>query len=200
MTIRPIKTALGATLVGTALAFASILAGPLPAAAQSKVEAVPRAGVSFANTVTTRGTITAINPVTRSITFTTPNGASIDAAAADSVGKLDRFAVGSVVDVTYNEIVNVLNLRQKGPGSQMARRDAMKDAAADAAAGRFTKTVVGVDLAANKVTLVDSAGGEVRTYAATEVSTQEMLKKLKVGDTIIGLRTPLSVTAIQPAK
>lgn len=200
MMIGPIKTALGATLVCTALVFAGTLAGPLPAAAQGNLEAVPRAGVTFGNTVTTRATITAINPAKRTVSLVTPNGAPIDAAVADSAGKLDSLAVGSVVDVTYNEIVNVLNLRQKGPGSQMARRDALKDATADTAAGRFTKTVVGVDLAANKVTLVDSAGGEVRTYAATEVATQDMLKKLKVGDTIIGLRTPLTVTAIAPAK
>jgi len=200
MTIRPIKAALGATLVCSALAFAGTLAGPLPAAAQSKVEAVPRAGVSFANTVTTQATITAINPAKRTVSFVTPNGTSTGAAVADSAGKLDSFAVGSVVNVTYNEIVNVLNLRQKGPGSRMARRDAIKDANADAAAGRFTKTVVGVDLAANKVSLVDSAGGEVRTYAASEVATQDMLKKLQVGDTIIGLSTPLMVTAISSSK
>ncbi|MBS0223348.1 MAG: hypothetical protein JSR91_21680 [Proteobacteria bacterium] len=196
MTIGPIKTVLGATLVGITLA----LAGSLPAAAQGNLQAVPRAGVSFANTVTTPGTIKSINPATRALTFTTANGDSVDAAVADSVGKLDRFPSGSTVDITYNEIVTVLNLRQKGPGSRLARRDATKEDAADAAAGRFTMTVVGVDLAANKVSLVDSAGGEIHTYAATEVATREMLKKIKVGDVVIGLRTPLMVTAITPAK
>ena len=197
MTIGPIKAALGATLVGATLAFAAVL----PAAAQGgNLEAVPRAGVSFANTVTTAATIKSIDPASRAVTFTTAGGETINAAVAASAGKLDRFPVGTSVDVTYNEIVNVLNLRQKGPGSRMARQDASKDAAADTAAGRFTMTVIGVDLAANKVSLVDAAGGEIHTYAATEVATQNMLKKIKVGDTVIGLRTPLMVTAITPAR
>ncbi|WIM14353.1 hypothetical protein [Enhydrobacter sp.] len=196
MTIGPIKAALGATLVGAALA----LATALPAAAQGNLQAVPRAGVSFANTVTTPATIKSIDKASRTVTFTTAGGATINAAAADSIGNLDRFPAGTAVDVSYNEVVNVLNLRQKGPGSRLARQEAGKDDAADTAAGRFTMTVVGVDLATNKVSLVDSAGGEVHTYAATEVATQDMLKKIKPGDTVIGLRTPLMVTAITPAK
>jgi hypothetical protein len=196
MSIGPIKAALSATLVGTALA----LATALPAAAQGNLQAVPRAGVSFANTVTTPATIKSVDKASRTVTFTTAGGATINAAAADSVGNLDRFPAGTAVDVSYNEVVNVLNLRQKGPGSRLARREAGKDDAADTAAGRFTMTVVGVDLAANKVSLVDSAGGEIHTYAATEVATQDMLKKIKPGDTVIGLRTPLMVTAITPAK
>ena len=42
--------------------------------------------------------------------------------------------------------------------------------------------------------------GEVRTYAATSIAKQDMLKKIKVGDVVIGLTTPLLVTAISPAK
>ncbi len=196
MTVGPIKAVLRATLVGAALA----LATALPVAAQGNLQAVPREGVSFANTVTVRGTIKSIDAASRTISFTTPSGASIDAAVADSVGKLDRFPNGATADISYNEIVNVLNLRQKGPGSRLARSDAAKEDADNAAAGRFTMTVVGVDLPANKVSLVDSAGGEIHTYSATEVATQEMLKKAKVGDIVIGLRTPLLVTAIAPVK
>jgi hypothetical protein len=196
MTIGPIKAAFGATLVGAALA----LATALPAAAQGDLQAVPRSGVSFSNNVTTRGTITSIDPGTRTVGFTTARGVSMNAAAADSVGKLDGLPVGTIADITYNEVVTVLNLRQKGPGSRLAREQATRPTAAESAAGQFTMTVIGVDLAANKVSLVDSAGGEVRTYAATSIATQDMLKKIKVGDVVIGLRTPLVVTAITPAK
>jgi hypothetical protein len=196
MTIGPIKAALGATLVGTALA----LAGTLPAAAQGNLQSVPRAGVSFANTVTVRATIESIDTATRTVAFTTADGDLMNLAVADSVGNLDRFADGSTVDITYNEVVTVLNLRQKGPGSQLARKQAGRPDAAEIEAGRFTMTVVGVDLAANKVSLINSGGGPVRTYAATSIANQDMLKKIKVGDVVIGLRTPLMATAITPAK
>jgi hypothetical protein len=49
------------------------------------------------------------------------------------------------------------------------------------------------------VSLIDGRGGEVRTYAASSIAKQDMLKKIKVGDVVIGLTTPLLVTAISPA-
>ena len=40
----------------------------------------------------------------------------------------------------------------------------------------------------------------MKTYAATSIAKQDMLKKIKVGDVVIGLTTPLLVTAVVPAK
>jgi len=36
--------------------------------------------------------------------------------------------------------------------------------------------------------------------AATSIAQQDMLKKIKIGDVVIGLTTPLLVTAIAPVK
>jgi hypothetical protein len=66
--------------------------------------------------------------------------------------------------------------------------------------GRFTLTVVAVDLAKNTVSVISGAGGAVRTYSATSIAKQDMLKTIKVGDVVIGMTTPLMVTAITPAK
>jgi hypothetical protein len=94
----------------------------------------------------------------------------------------------------------MLNLRQKGPGSQTERRDQMSPPnKTDIEAGRFTLTVTGVDLANNTVSVIEGRGGPVRTYKATTIAKQDMLKKIKVGDVVIGLTTPLMVTAISPA-
>jgi hypothetical protein len=48
--------------------------------------------------------------------------------------------------------------------------------------------------------VIDGRGGPIRTYSANSVAKQDMLKKIKVGDVVIGLTTPLLVTAITPAK
>ena len=40
----------------------------------------------------------------------------------------------------------------------------------------------------------------MRTYAATSIAKQDMLKKIKVGDVVIGMTTPLTITAISPAR
>jgi hypothetical protein len=190
MSIRSITTAVAAMLVAGA---------SLPAMAQGQVQAVPRAGVSFTNTVTVRGWIESTDSETRTVVFTTPEGRLIECAVADSVRNLDAIADGTPADVTYNEVVTLLNLRQKGPGSRAARREGERPDSTDIESGRFTVTVTAVDLADNKVSVIDGRGGPIRTYAATSIAKQDMLKKIKVGDVVIGLTTPLLVTAIVPA-
>jgi hypothetical protein len=169
------------------------------ASAQDPVKAVPRVGVSFNNTVTVRGTIESADSETHTVAFMTPNGRLMSLATADGVS-LAAAQDGAVVNITYNEVVTLLNLRQKGPGSKEARKEGAAPDQSDLDMGRLTMTVVAVDLAANKVSLIDGRGGEVRTYAATSIAKQDMLKKIKVGDVVIGLTTPLLVTAITPAK
>ena len=48
--------------------------------------------------------------------------------------------------------------------------------------------------------MIDGRGGPIRTYSAHSIATQDMLKKIKVGDVVIGLTTPMSVTAITPTQ
>jgi hypothetical protein len=191
MSIRSITTAVAAMLVACA---------SLPAYAQAQVQAVPRAGLSFTNTVTMRAWIESTDNETRTVVFTTPEGRLIECAVADSVKNLDALADGSAADVTFNEVVTLLNLRQKGPGSRTARREGEKPDATDIESGRFTVTVTAIDLANNKVSVIDGRGGPIRTYTANTPAKQDMLKKMKVGDVVIGLTTPLQVTAIVPAK
>jgi hypothetical protein len=193
MIIRSLKlAAVAAVLVaGTTLTQLSV--------AQGNLQAVPRIGVSFNNTVTVRATVEEADTETHTIAFTTAAGRLVSMAVADGVN-LAGVTDGATVNVTYNEVVTLLNLRQKGPGSKEARKEGSKPDPDDLDIGRLTLTVVGVDLANNKVSLIDGRGGEVRTYAATSIAKQDMLKKIKVGDVVIGLTTPLLVTAISPAK
>lgn len=179
--------------MSAALGFGTIL----PVAAQAPLQAVPRVGVSFARTITVRAKVEEVDPETRTLAYSTADGRLHNVAVGDSVRNLEAVADDSNVDLTINEVVTLLNLRQKGPGSKEARREA---ASPDNEAGRFTLTVVGVDLAENKVSVIDGRGGPVQTYAATSIAKKEMLKKIKVGDVVIGLTTPLLITAITPAK
>lgn len=193
MIIRSLKLAAVAVVLvtGTALSQVSM--------AQGTVQAVPRVGVSFNNTVTVRATIEEADSETHTVAFTTSSGRLISMAVADGVN-LSSFQDGAAVNVTYNEVVTLLNLRQKGPGSKEARKEGAAPDQSDLDMGRLTLTVVSVDLAANKVSLIDGRGGEVRTYNATSIAKQDMLKKIKVGDVVIGLTTPMLVTAVTPAK
>jgi hypothetical protein len=198
MTIRSTKWAAGFSLFAAALAVGVSLPERQVSA---QVQAVPREGVAFNNTVTQRVKIETVDPESRTVAFTAPNGQLIILPVADGVSNLAAIQDGSTANVTYSEVVTMLNLRQKGPGSQLARRDQMsaKPNATDVEAGRFTLTVVGVDLANNTVSVIDGRGGPVRTYAANTIAKQDMLKKIKVGDVVIGMTTPLMISAISPA-
>ncbi len=196
MTIRSINWAAGVSILAATLAFA----GSLPAAAQGPVQAVPRAGVSFANSVSVRGWVESIDTDTRTMIFTAPDGRLVNLAVGDSVKNLESIPENASADITYNEIVTLLNLRQKGPGSREARRTSGRPDSTDADLGRITFTVTAVDLAANKVSVIGGHGGAIRTYSARSIATQDMLKKIKVGDVVIGLTTPMTVTAITPVK
>ena len=195
MTKRSIKWAAGMSMV----AMLSLGAG-FPAAAQGQIQAVPRVGLSFPSTITALAKIESIDTDTRTVAFTTSDGRLLNVPVSDGVKTLDAIPDASMANVTYNEVVTILNLRQKGPGSKEARRESANPNASDIESGRFTLTVTAVDLARNTVSVIDGRGGMVHTYSANTPAKQEMLKKTKVGDVVIGLTTPLLVTAISPAR
>ena len=196
MTIRSTKLAAGFSMVAAVLAVGT----SLPASAQ--VTAVPREGVAFSDTVTQRVKIETVDPESKTVAFTSPTGQLVILPVTDGAGNLAAIQDGSMANVTYSEVITMLNLRQKGPGSQLARKDQMAKTPneTDVEAGRFTLTVIGVDLAKNTVQVISGNGGPVRTYAANTIAKQDMLKKIKVGDVVIGMATPLMVTAISPAR
>ena len=177
------------------LAAVAVVLAAGAASAQNAVEVVPRSSVSFNNTATVRATVESVDAETHTIAFTTSNGRLLSMATADGVN-LAGIQDGAAVNITYNEVVTLLNLRQKGPGSKEARKEGASPDQADIEIGRLTLTVVALDLTANTVSLIDGRGGEVRTYAATSIAKQDMLKKIKVGDVVIGMTTPLMITSI----
>jgi len=197
MTIRSMKWAAGVSLFAAMLAVGTTLP---ERQASGQVQAVPRAGLAFNDTTTQRVTIESVDVDGRTLAFTLPDGQLVAVPVANSVGNLAAIQDGSMANVTYDQIVTILNLRQKGPGSKQERRESMsKPNTTDIESGRFTVTVVGVDLANNTVSVIEGRGGVVHTYKADTAAKQAMLKKTKVGDVVIGLRTPLTVTAISPA-
>jgi hypothetical protein len=197
MTIRSIKWAAGISLFAAVLAVGTTLP---EREASAQVQAVPREGVAFNDTITQKVKIETVDPDDRTIAFTKPDGQLVILPVDARAGNLAALNDGSMANVTYTQVVTMLNLRQKGPGSQTERRDQMSPPnKTDVEAGRFTLTVTGVDLANNTVSVIEGRGGPVRTYKATTIAKQDMLKKIKVGDVVIGLTTPLMVTAISPA-
>jgi hypothetical protein len=57
---------------------------------------------------------------------------------------------------------------------------------------------VGVNPAANTISLVNPAGGEVRTYNVTTQAGREQLPRVKVGDSLTAINTQVLVVSITP--
>jgi len=169
-----------------------------PASAQ--LQAVPRAGFTFADQLTERVNVESIDTASRTGIFVLPDGRWLNLSIADSVPGIDKINDGSNVNITYTEVVTILNLKRKGVGSKAARKDSMSPSAEpNEEPVRFTYTVVGVDLAANTISVISGGSGQVRTYPVKDAARRELLKGMKVGDVLVGMTTPLTITAITPA-
>ena len=62
-----------------------------------------------------------------------------------------------------------------------------------------TGTVVGVDLDAHTISLVDPSGGLVQTFTVTDPRRQAALRRVKVGDTLTAIGTEAFAVALDPA-
>ncbi len=63
-----------------------------------------------------------------------------------------------------------------------------------------TGLVVSVNPAAHTISLVDPAGGEIRTIAVKDPQDQQLLGMIKVGDTITAYVSEALVAAVEPTR
>src|SRR5260370_16419469 len=115
MPIRSMKWAAGVSLIAAVLAVGTTLP---ERQASAQVQAVPRAGIAFNDTVTQRVTIESVDPEGRTVAFLLPDGQLVSAPVADSVGNLAAIQDGSMANVPSNQILPILNLPPTAPDSQ----------------------------------------------------------------------------------
>ena len=155
------------------------------------VQAVPRAGVAFTNTVTVRAKVESVDVETRTMAYH-PGRAAGQPCRGRQRAQPRKRQDDALVDITYSEVVNLLNLRQKGPGLKpRARRTSDPHRRRG---GSLHAHLGDRRSAANKVSGHRRRGGAVQTYSANSIAKQDMLKKIKVRDVVIGITTPLTVT------
>jgi Cu/Ag efflux protein CusF len=175
-----IAVVLAAAVFGGAVALnvakASAQAGPLPVIANQK------------RTVVT-AVVTAIDPNTRQVTLSTPNG-SVTVHASDQVTNLDQLKVGDKVAATYYESV-VLEGKKASVGDNtvraMSSTQAVDEQAQGAGASGVQRTVVvvakvyAVDKRAGTITL-RGPSGNFRTFKVKDPS---LLLHFTIGDNVV---------------
>jgi hypothetical protein len=188
------------------------MVGLLPAVMATP--AMAQANPTYSNVVpqsemaTIHAKLTAIDPATRQVTLQSRSGHSLTVTAGPAV-RLEMLNVGDKVNAKYYRSVAFLVSPPKGgmgvpaPSEDEIAQVIAQPVQAPGGIGlRVTKisgTVVGVDLAARSIDLVDPSGGGIYTIDVTDPARVAMLPELKVGDTITAVVSQMLAVSIEPA-
>lgn len=191
---------------GIAVAAALLCAAPVVSPAWA-AESAASAGYGESDLVSVRATVTALDLEKHTITLAGPEGGEVTMTFGKNVANIDKIKVGDPVIARYYEAVTyVLSPpNTKLPEDSLAAATASTPPGglpAGAVATRLTVTglIVGVNQHAHTISLVDPDGGKVRTLAVKSAEGQEMMKTIKVGDTITAYFSEALAVAIEPAK
>lgn len=179
----------------------AIMAAGFAAAQTAAVAVDSRPGeVTEARTVTTEGTITAIDAETRIVTLQGEGGNTVEIAAGPDVKNFAQLAVGDLVEL---EMLQALTLELKKDGKAVVSRTEIGDAVGAQAGskpagaiGRQVKVVadvIAVDTENHTVTLK----GPERTVEL-RVDDPAQLALIKVGDQVEGTYTEAVAIVVRP--
>lgn len=192
-------------LIALALAGSFVAAGS--AFAQSAPGTTPIVGLSTVTTHSVDGRVTAIDPTTRMVTLTLPSGATVNHKVSAAVQNLGVVMVGDQVFVGYEERLSFV---LSGPNARPPRdRDnsvvvgasgPRGEAGAGASQTVANWWVVGVDAGAGTLSLVNPAGGQVRTYNVVTPEGRAQLPRVKTGDYLTAIDSLILVVSITPKK
>src|ERR1700722_18960335 len=181
-------------LTTTAIAIAAavqVLPLALPQAAIAQANPVLSNIIPESEAVTLQAKITAIDPTNRWVTLAGASGHQVTIVAGPNV-RLDMLKVGDRVNAKYYRSVGfVVSGPTGGNGvpvsedsiAQIIARPAQAPGGVGVKLTKISGTVVGIDMAAHSVDLVNPSGGGVYTVDVTDPERIKMLGSLKVGDT-----------------
>jgi len=196
-----------AGIAAVALGAATALAVSLPHRTAAQQNPTISNAVPESEAVTLHAKITAIDPSTRAVTLAGASGHQVTVTAGPAV-RLEMLKVGDRVNAKYyRSVAFAVTPPQGGNGvpvsdDQVTQVLAQPVQAPGGVGVRVTKvsgTVVGVDLAAHSIDVVDPSGGGVYTLDVTDPSRIAMLGSLKVGDTITAVISQALAVSIEPA-
>ncbi len=196
MTFRALPVAFASLAIACG-ALTTIL--PLPATAQRQASNI----IPPAASVTTQAKITALDPATRSVGLTAPSGSTITLKAGPAV-RLEMLKVGDTVNAHYYRSVAFVVSPPSAPvpENEIAAALARPVEQPGGVIGQVTRVsvnVVGIDVAAHTIDVVNPKGGEVISVSVTDPDRQAFLPHIKVGDTLTAVISETFAVAIDPA-
>ena len=186
-------------LIAASLAGSMFMAGSAFAQGQAIV------GISTVTTYSADARITAVDPNARTVSLAFTNGATAVRQVGPSVANFAQTKVGDMVSLAFEDRLTFVlsGPNTKTPGDRdttvtVAR--AGSGSVAGAAAGQTVASwwVTAVNPSAGTISLVNPAGGEVRTYNVTTPEGRAQLPRVKPGDSLTAINSSVAVVAITP--
>jgi hypothetical protein len=175
------------------------------AAAEALAQGQATVGISTTTLYTAEGRIAAADPAARTVTLTLGDGSSRTVKVSQAVATLGSTKMGDTVTVGLEEkrtfVLSGPNVRT--PGNRDTSVAAVGKAGNTSGAVVAEKTVTtwlvtAVDAAGDKISLVDPAGGQVRTFAVENAAARANLSRVKPGDSLTAISTDIVAVALTP--
>jgi hypothetical protein len=189
-----------ALAIAFAVSFAAAAWSQAPAARGTQ----PITGFQVVTNSVGSAKVTAINPGARMVTLAFSDGRTGSYKVSDTI-QIGRLGIGDTIEASYEEWLSFV---LSGPDARTpADRDiagAVRTGPGQVPAGAVanqtvvTWIVVGTDVPANTLSLVNPAGGQVRTFAVKSAAGRAELPRVKPGDRLTAISTELIVVAVVP--
>lgn len=184
---------------------AASVAGSMLAAPAAFAQGQATVGISTVTTYSADARITAVDPNARTVSLAFTNGATAVRQVSPSVANFAQTRVGDMVSLAFEDRLTFV---LSGPNTKTPRdRDTNVSVAtgtgtsvAGAAAGQTIANwwVTAVNPSAGTISLVNPAGGEIRTYNVTTPEGRAQLPRVKPGDSLTAINSSVAVIAITP--
>jgi hypothetical protein len=180
-------------------------AGALLSASGALAQSQPIIGISTVTTYYADARITAVDTNARTVTFTFSNGATSTRKVSQALTNFNAARIGENVSVGFEERLTFV---LSGPNAKTPR-DRDVSVSATASIGKSGASVsadqlvvnwwvTGVNVAAGTISVINPAGGEVRTYSITTQAGRDQLPRVKTGDYLTAIDSEVLVVSITP--
>lgn len=184
---------------------AASVAGSMLAAGSAFAQGQAIVGISTVTTYSADARITAVDTNARTVSLAFTNGATAVRQVSPSVANFAQTKVGDMVSLAFEDRLTFVlsGPNTKTPGDRSTNVTVAAGtgtSAAGASAGQAVANwwVTAVNPSAGTISLVNPAGGEIRTYNVTTPEGRAQLPRVKPGDSLTAINSSVAVVAITP--
>ena len=184
---------------------AAVAGATLVAATPAFAQGQATVGISTVTTYAADARITGVDMANRTVTLAYSNGATGTRKVGPGVANFAQSKVGDNVSVVFEDRMTFVlsSPNVKTPGDRDVSATVVGQSGqtiAGATAGQTIANwwVTAVNPAANTISLVNPAGGQVQTFNVDTAAGREQLPRVKPGDSLTVINSSVAVIGITP--